>query len=152
MSPIDSRRSSFIWALQLVAFCFGLALCVPAHSQTLGRISGIVTDTSGGAVNGATVTVTDVDRAIPRIVTTDSTGTYSAPNLIPGAYSVHAVYMGFKTFDRQNIDVGVGGDVHVDVTLQPGEQNQTITVTGEVPAITTTKPKPITLITPPYEP
>jgi hypothetical protein len=46
--------------------------------------------------------------------------------------------MGFKAFDRQNIDVGVGGDVHVDVTLQPGEQNQTITVTGEVPAITTT--------------
>jgi len=137
-SLFGSRRFSIRPAIQLAAFCFALLLCLPAHSQTLGRISGIVTDTSGGAVNGATVTVTDVDRAIPRIVTTDSTGTYSAPNLIPGAYSVHAVYMGFKTFDRQNIDVGVGGDVHVDVTLQPGEQNQTITVTGEVPAITTT--------------
>jgi hypothetical protein len=84
------------------------------------------------------VTVTDVARGIPRAVTTDSAGAYSAPNLIPGKYSVHASYSGFKAFDRQDIDLGVGADVHVDVTLQPGEQNQTITVTGEAPAITTT--------------
>ncbi len=124
--------------LQLVGFCFVLFLCLPAHSQTLGRISGIVTDASGGAVAGATVSVTDIARSVTRTVTTDSTGTYSAPNLIPGTYSVHATYMGFKAFDRQDIDVEIGGDVHVDVTLQPGEQTQTVTVTGEVPAITTT--------------
>ena len=124
--------------LQLVGLSFGLLLCLPAHSQTSGRISGIVTDTSGGAVVGATVTVTDVGRGIPRSVITDATGTYTAPNLIPGTYTVHATYMGFKAFDRQDVEVGVGGDVHVDVTLQTGEQNQTITVTGEAPAITTT--------------
>ena len=125
-------------AFRLVGLCIGLLLCVPAHSQNLGRISGIVTDTSGGAIAGATVTVTDVGRGIPRNLTTDNTGTYSAPNLIPGTYSVHAVNTGFKAFDRQDINVEVGGDVHIDVTLQPGEQTQTITVTGEVPAITTT--------------
>ena len=124
--------------LQLVGLSLGLLVCLPAHSQTLGRISGIVTDTSGGAVVGATVTVTDVGRGIPRSVITDATGTYTAPNLIPGTYTVHATYMGFKAFDRQDVEVGVGGDVHVDVTLQTGEQNQTITVTGEAPAITTT--------------
>jgi hypothetical protein len=140
MSLYDAqfKRVSIRNALQLAGLCFVLLLCLPAHSQTLGRISGIVTDSSGGAVAGATVTVTDVSRGIPRTLTTDSTGTYSAPNLIPGAYSVHATNAGFKTFDRQDIQVGVGADVHVDVTLQPGEQTQTITVTGEIPAITTT--------------
>jgi len=122
----------------LLAVCLGLLFCAPAHSQTLGRISGIVTDSSGGAISGATVTVTDVARGIPRNITTDSSGAYAAPNLIPGAYSVHATYMGFQAFDRQGIELGVGGDVHVDVTLQPGAQTQTITVTEEAPAITTT--------------
>jgi len=125
-------------SLQLAGVCLGLLLCLPAHSQNLGRISGQVTDSSGGAVAGATVTVTDVGRGIPRTVTTDATGTYSAPNLIPGTYSVHAVYSGFKAFDRTDVQLDVGGDVHVDATLQPGEQTQTVTVTGEAPAITTT--------------
>jgi hypothetical protein len=133
-----SKIVSFSSALQIAAACFALSLCSPAYSQTLGRISGQVTDTSGGAVSGATVTVTDVGRGIPRTLTTDATGTYSAPNLTAGAYSVHAVFAGFKAFDRQDIQVGVGADVHVDVTLEPGEQTQTITVTGEAPAIVTT--------------
>jgi hypothetical protein len=125
-------------AVRLVAVVMGLLWCLPAHSQTPGRISGIVTDSSGGAIAKATVTVTDVERSIPRTVTTDDTGTYAAPNLIPGTYSVHVAFSGFKAVDRQNITVGVGGDVHVDISLQPGEQSQTVTVTEEVPAITTT--------------
>jgi hypothetical protein len=122
----------------LLAIVAGLLWCLPAHSQTLGRISGIVADSSGGAIAKATVTVTDVDRSIPRTVTTDDTGSYSAPNLIPGTYLVHVVFSGFKAVDRQNVQVGVGGDVHIDLTMQPGEQTQTVTVTEEVPAITTT--------------
>ena len=125
-------------ALPFVVCCVCLFFCLPAHSQTLGRISGIVTDSSGGAVAGATVTVTDVARGIPRNLTTDNTGAYVAPNLIPGAYAVRATYMGFQAFDRQGIEIGVGADVHVDITLQPGAQTQTITVTEEAPAITTT--------------
>src|SRR6266436_5696543 len=88
---VSSRR-----ALTLAGVCFGLLLSLPAHSQTLGRISGIVTDTSGGAIANATVTVTDVARGVARTVTTDNAGAYSAPNLILGSYSVHAVYMGFQ--------------------------------------------------------
>jgi hypothetical protein len=137
-SATFSSRQNLGKVLQTLLIGLGLFLALPAHSQTLGRISGIVADTSGGAIAGASVTVTDVGRGIPRAVTTDATGAYSAPNLIPGTYSVRAAYMGFKASDRQDIQVGVGGDVHVDVTLMPGEQSQTVTVTGEVPTITTT--------------
>lgn len=144
MNPIriscaaSSKLERFGIAFRLVLLCSGLLFCLPAHSQTLGRISGIVTDSSGGAISGATVTVTDVARGIPRNVTTDNTGQYVAPNLIPGTYTVHAAYMGFRPYDRQDISLEVGGDVHVDITLQPGEQTQAVTVTGEAPAITTT--------------
>ena len=132
------RTVRFRTAIEVAGVCLGLLLCLPAHSQTLGRISGIVTDTSGGAVAGATVTVTDVGRGVARTLTTDSGGAFSAPDLTQGTYTVHAAFTGFKAFDRQNIQIGVGADVHVDVKLEPGEQNQTITVTGEVPSITTT--------------
>jgi len=135
---VKGGRSNLGRALPFAGVCFGLLFCLPAHSQTLGRISGIVTDSSGGAIAGATVTVTDVVRGVPRTVTTDSSGAYVAPDLIQGTYTVHATYKGFQSFDRQDIVIGVAGDVHVDIRLEPGSQAQTVTVTGELPAITTT--------------
>ena len=116
-----------------------LLLALPAFSQVnLGRIGGTITDQTGGAIVGATVTVTDVARGVSRTLTTDSTGTYAAPNLTPGIYTVHAEFKGFKSVDRQDVAVGVGQDVRVDLSLQPGEQTQTVTVTGEQPELNTT--------------
>jgi hypothetical protein len=116
-----------------------LLLSVPAFSQgNLGRIMGTVTDQSGGVVAGATVTVLDTARGITRTLTTDDAGEYNAPNLTPGGFTVRAEAKGFKKLERQNVDVGVGKEVRVDVTLQPGEQEQTVTVTESVPLVETT--------------
>ena len=132
------ERSVFRALFPLLTLFAGLLFCAPAHSQTLGRISGIVTDSTGGAIVGASVTVTDVARGVARTLTTDNTGQYVDSNLTPGTYTVHVTYMGFRAFERQDIVLGVAGDVHVDATLQPGEQTQAITVSGEAPALTTT--------------
>lgn len=116
-----------------------VGLCVPAFAQVnFGRIGGAVSDVRGAVIQGATVTVNDIDRGVSRTLTTDSAGTYSAPNLIPGRYAVRAEQGGFQSIERQNITVGVGQDLRVDLMLQPGEQQQTVTVTGEAPAINTT--------------
>jgi hypothetical protein len=116
-----------------------LVLCVPAFSQgNLGRIMGTVTDASGGVVAGATVNVIDVDRGITRTLTSDDAGEYNAPNLTPGNYTVRTEAKGFKKLERQNVDLGVGKEVRVDVVLQPGEQVQTVTVTEAVPLVETT--------------
>ncbi len=133
-------RSSVSKAIRIVTVSAGLFLfCLPAFSQlNYGRIFGGVTDQSGGAVSGATVTVLDVARGLSRTLTTDDAGQYSAPNLIPGTYTVRAEFMGFKTVERQNIGVTVGQDLRVDLSLQPGEQAQTITVTESLPLINTT--------------
>src|SRR3984957_12198862 len=103
-----------------------------------GRLIGTVTDQSGGVIAGATVTVTDVQKNVSRTLTTDSAGEYVAPNLDPDTYAVRVESKGFKTFTRDGMQLGVGQDASVDVTLQPGEQTQTVTVTEALPLIETT--------------
>ncbi len=116
-----------------------LLISFSAFSQgNAGRILGGVTDQSGGAMAGAVVTVTDTARGISRTLTTDSSGEYNAPNLIPGTYSVRAEVKGFKTAEHDGIVLEVNAELRVDLTLQPGEQSEKITVTGEVPLVETT--------------
>jgi hypothetical protein len=123
-------------AVQLLAI---LSLCLPAFSQAnAGRIIGSITDQSGGAMAGATVTITDIQRGTSRTLTSDDSGEYSAPNLTPGTYKVHVEAKGFKATERPSVILEVGGEVRVDLVLQPGEQNQTITVTEALPLVETT--------------
>lgn len=120
-------------------FLASCVICLPIWSQVnQGRIGGTVTDQSGGAIVGATVTVTDVERGVVRSLTTDSAGAYAAPNLTPGNYTVHVDFRGFRAVNRQDISVAVGQDVRVDISLQPGDQTQTVTVSGEPPPVNTT--------------
>lgn len=112
---------------------------LPSLAQgTAGRISGAVTDQTGGAIAGATVNVLDVARGTTRTLTSDQSGEYSAPNLLPGNYTVSATFQGFKTAERAGVTLEVNGDLRIDLTLQPGEQNQRVTVTEALPMVDTT--------------
>ena len=116
-----------------------LLFCPPSFSQVnSGRVLGAITDQTGGVIAGATVTITDVARGISRPLMTDSAGEFNAPNLIPGTYTVRAEAKGFKATERQNVLVDVGQEVRIDLSLQPGEQTQTVTVTEAPPMINTT--------------
>ncbi len=140
MRASNSMSSWCAKAIQLlaVAFCV-LLLSLPAFSQgNTGRILGSVFDQSGGTVAGATVSVIDIDRGITRTLTTDDAGEYSAPNLTPGNYTVRAEAKGFKKLERQNVVLEVGKEVRIDLTVQPGAQEQTVTVTEAVPLVETT--------------
>ncbi len=123
-----------------VAVCVVLLACVSlVYAQAnLGRISGTITDQTGGTMAGATVTVLDVERGVSRTLTTDDAGAYVAPNLTPGTYTVNAEAKGFKTAERAGILLETGKDLLVDLTLQPGEQSQKIVVTEEMPMVETT--------------
>src|SRR5665213_3153012 len=138
-----SKRSYGGWYMNMFKFVTAtmavLLLCLPTHSQSSnGRILGTVTDASGGVVAGATVTVVDVNRGITRALTTDEAGEYNAPNLTPGTYTVQVEAKGFKKLDRQNLVIEVGKEVRVDLTVLPGEQDQTVTVTEAAPLVETT--------------
>lgn len=145
MSFSELEFTTLVWVnvtkcLRLLCLGLGIALfALPASAQlNYGRIYGAITDQSGGAVAGATVTVIDVDRGISRTLTADDTGQYSASSLLPGNYTVRAEFKGFKAAEHSGLTVAVGQDVRVDLSLQPGEQTQTVTVTGEVPMVNTT--------------
>jgi Carboxypeptidase regulatory-like domain len=103
-----------------------------------GRILGSVTDQSGGAVVGAMVTIVDTQRNLTRTVMTDAAGEYNVPNLLPSTYTVSAAVQGFKTAERSGVTLEVNQDLRVDLTLQPGEQTEKVTVTGELPIVETT--------------
>ncbi len=145
MNSLDSmsKASSGGWCrntIKFLAVTFGvLLLCLPAFSQgNTGRILGTVADQSGGVVAGATVSVIDIDRGVTRTLTSDDAGEYNAPNLTPGNYTVRAEAKGFKKLERQNIVLEVGKEIRVDLTVQPGTQEQTVTVTEAVPLVETT--------------
>jgi hypothetical protein len=120
----------------IVALCVLPSFLLAQVNQA--RLLGTVTDQSGGVIAGATVTVTDVQKNVSRTLTTDSAGEYVAPNLDPDTYTLRVEAKGFKTFTREGMQLGVGQDARADVTLQPGEQTQTVTVTEALPLIETT--------------
>jgi len=114
-------------------------ISLPLFSQgNQGTIQGTVFDQTGGAIAGATVSVIDVARGVTRALTTDAAGEYVAPSLLPGTYTVRAETKGFRTIEHSGVLVEVGKTIRVDLTVQPGEQTQTVTVTGEIPEIDTT--------------
>ncbi|HKE07044.1 MAG TPA: TonB-dependent receptor [Candidatus Acidoferrum sp.] len=102
---------------------------------TTGRFIGSVHDPSGASINGAKVTVTDVDRGTARTVTTDESGDYVVGNLPPGNYKLRAESQGFKILERTGIVLEVNRDLRIDFTLVPGSIVDTVTVTEAVPLL-----------------
>jgi len=129
--PRKTLRLAFLSLLVAIS-------CSPLFAQSnAGRILGTITDQSGGVIVGATVTVTDTQRGIARNLTTDAEGEYAAPSLLPGAYTVRAEAQGFKTVDRAGILLEVGQNIRIDLSLQPGEQAQTVEVNEQAPLVDT---------------
>jgi len=112
-------------AAQLMGAMFDVFLiCLPAWPQgNAGRILGTLTDQSGGVMAGATVTFVDTQRGTARTLTTNQSGEYNSPGLLPSNYTVRAEAMGFKTIERLGILLEANSDVRVDLSMQ-SERNR----------------------------
>ncbi len=121
-----------IRTLALVFFALTLFAGPSTFAQTFrGTILGSVTDSSGAAVPGATVTIKNVDTGLVRTVTTSDDGSYSAPELPIGNYSVSVERAGFKLGVVTGIKVEVSTERRADVALQIGQSAQSVEVRGE---------------------
>jgi len=120
----------------------GLVLALTAlHAKaqsTGGRIRGTVTDASGGAVSGATVTLVNTATNIKRDSVTSATGEYIFPEVPVGNYEIDVNQTGFKKFVRRDIVVDLNAVVSIDIPLQVGATTETVEVTGEPPVVDTT--------------
>jgi carboxypeptidase family protein/TonB-dependent receptor-like protein len=123
----------------ILSALLSLSLTAPAFGQSQGAngaIEGTVTDSSGGVLPGATVTITNIDTGEERVVITNDKGLYRAPLLTLGTYKVVAELQGFKKFEATDIKLSVGQTVVMNATLSVGTVSETITVSSaDIPAL-----------------
>jgi len=120
-------------ALVLALFaCASLVLLAPASAQSVyGSIFGTVTDKSGAAVPDATVTVTDVAKGTVVTVTSNGSGDYSVPHLIPDVYNLKVTAKGFKTFSIEGVSVQADTAPRIDPTMDVGGSTETVQVNAD---------------------
>jgi hypothetical protein len=113
-----------------------LSTPVWAQSQSInGTIRGLVSDPTGAAIAGATVTVKNLDTGYTRLVNADANGLYIAPDLPIGTYSVSSQSQGFAPLIQTGIHLGPGSSAVIDEQLKPGSTATEVQVTGDAPIL-----------------
>ncbi len=118
--------------LGLVVVVFLLAAMYAPAQTFRGSIVGIVTDSTGAVVPGATVKVRNVATGLERTTQTTAQGNYTLSELPLGKYFVTVTQPGFETSATSNVEVDVATERRVDVTLKPGQVSNTVEVSGEI--------------------
>ncbi len=129
---MKSVLSALVGAIVMLAVpCSALA------QEARATMTGTITDTSGGVLPGATVTVTNVAMGTSMSVATNDQGFFSVPFLLPGEYQVAAEMSGFKKLVREGIRLSVADRVQLDLVLDVGAPIEIVTVTAETPLLNT---------------
>jgi hypothetical protein len=124
-----SFRFSFLRSFLLTTAAL---LSHSASAQTsFGRISGTVTDASGAAVPGATVTVTNAATQTSRNASTDSNGFYAVTNLAIGQYTASVSVKGFRKEEQTDLNVVADAHVTADFHLTVGDISQSVEVVAK---------------------
>ncbi|MDX2179928.1 MAG: carboxypeptidase-like regulatory domain-containing protein [Bryobacteraceae bacterium] len=116
-----------------------LTLCSWGLAQVnVGSISGTVTDSSGAAVAGATIQLTNDGTGVVLRQTTAASGAYVFVPLQTGSYRLSAEAAGFKKVERPGIVLQVGEKLGLDVKLEVGAVTESVEVRADSPLLTTT--------------
>jgi hypothetical protein len=93
-----------------------------------GTILGTVTDASGGAVVAAEVAITDLATGVVRTTTSNSVGSYAAPNLLPGKYEIRVTAQGFSVARVKDVILTVGAQQEINLVLSVGNVSEKVQV------------------------
>jgi Carboxypeptidase regulatory-like domain/TonB dependent receptor len=118
----------------------GLALAVPAGifaQAGNASLRGRITDASGAALPGSTVTAKNPTTGFSRSITSAGDGAYSFPSLPPGSYDVTFEMSGFKTIDAKDVVLQVATVRQLDVTMEVSAVAEMMTVSSETPVVRT---------------
>lgn len=121
-----SRRKGLIGFVVLIFQAIG---GLDVRAQTTGTIYGTITDPTGAAIIGATVTVTKLETNLTRTATTDAEGAYKFTLLPVGRYGISVEAEGFKSY-REEVTLEVQANLRVDFKLELGEITEEVVVTG----------------------
>lgn len=128
-------KRAFICALLCVALAASAPLLVAQTFQ--GGVRGSVRDADGAVIPGVVVTLVNEGTGVTRTAVTNERGEYVFAGVQPGTYTVRSELAGFRPFTRQGVTVGIQDFIVLDITLQVGGIEETVTVTGETPLIET---------------
>ncbi len=131
------KKLQQVFALAFCAVLLVTFAATPGFSQAqTGTLTGRVTDASGALIPGVSITISSPSLpAGDRLEFTNEQGAFRAAQLVSGLYRLQVELPGFQTVVYDELDVGVGRTLTINVTLQVATVAETITVTGETPAI-----------------
>jgi hypothetical protein len=133
-----AARYRVVWTCLVLGAALALVAVPPALAQeSRGSISGTVKDNSGGALPGVTVTATQKNTNRATSAVTNETGAYTLLYLQPGVYAVTAELSGFKKTIRDNVEVRVNDRIGLDISMELGGIEETVTVLAETPLLET---------------
>jgi outer membrane receptor protein involved in Fe transport len=123
-----------------LAFCL-VALFVPAASAQVvyGSVVGTIEDQTGAVVPKAGVTITNKSTGQVRETVADDGGRYSLLNVLPGVYDIKVTAQGFKPVTRTDVEVVINLVTRADVRLEVGAITESVTIAGQMVALTTDK-------------
>src|SRR6516162_10355945 len=121
----------------VVLIALGTTCLVFAQTST-ATIVGVVRDTTGALVPGVSITVKDTETGLTRTVTSSESGGYNVLLLPVGAYELTTNMPGFKQEVRRGINLVVGQEAVINLTLEVGANAEQVTVTEEAPLVNTT--------------
>src|SRR6266853_6119827 len=110
---------------------------VASAQVSTGTLLGVVKDASGAVVAGTTITARNTETNLTRTFTTGEDGAYRIPALPTGSYELRAEHEGFQTQVQTGLTLTVSQEEVVNVTLQIGSTQQTVSVTGEAALVDT---------------
>lgn len=127
-------------AMLSVAGALAIVVTTPASlmaQSAQGGLRGTVKDAQG-VIPGAAVTLINEGTSVARETVTNDSGEYSFPAVEPAVYTVRTSVPGFKTFERRGVRISTQQFVGLDIVLELGTLEETITVTADAPLIETT--------------
>src|SRR5437870_1376578 len=134
---MDHLKSAVAAGLMSLFVVLGPAGVAPsAFAQVgAGRLTGTVADASGGALPGATVTITAEATNFARVTVTGSGGSYLVTGLAPGSYRVEVQLPGFRPLRREGVRLATGESISLDLQLTVGGVAEAVTVTADAPLL-----------------
>ena len=131
----------------ITSLFFSTALAFGQAEIGGATLNGSVTDPTGAAVPNAKVAVNSTQTGLTRTTTTNEAGLYSFPQLPVGTYNLTVEANGFKVSKRTGVSLTVGAVATVDVPLEVGGTQETVSVTADVPVVETTRSQTSTTVT-----
>ena len=138
MTSFVNTNRAYAFALCALVVLLGLLAASRAQGQvTGGTILGTVTDASGASIPNVEVTITNTSTDVKNVIVTNDAGLYSAPNLLPGPYQITAKATGFSTSVVNGINLTVGAQQAINISLKVGETSQQVEVSASAIAVET---------------